>query len=197
MDNYKIIINMKKIKIIHIVFFLIFSLLSKAQSQKIDDLHNRIGQRLDGYREQSKLTNNENVLSDEYKQAYEKLKELYIKKQESESVKKSNELQLAFTKKMNITDQGTLFDLRGYGDMLEWIRDNITSTSFQNIEEATKEYEKYLEISSQVYKENEEFYTYMIIAVNKFGGKIFGDVALDYEINHQNSTINKLLDSQH
>lgn len=157
-----------------------------VQSQSNDDLNKN--EKTVDIRKSSELVE-EIILSNDYEQAYEKLKKLYTRKQSSQS----NILLSAFIDKMNINDMREFYDVQAQGNILEWISDNINSTSFANIEEATKEYKLYLEEVTTEGEEDGEFYSYLRLVVKKFGGGIFADVVYDYEMNNPDSILNKKL----
>lgn len=171
--------------ILLVVFFLNYSQTS------IQNEDNHI---LETYKQKAqtlKKDNDSEVLS--YEDTYIKLKELYLALKESESYQKSEDLMKDFNSKMNIFYRKELLELKKEGSVIDWVKANIESTSFKDIEEAEKQYEEITKADLEQYKENEEFYVYLLYVINTFGAKIYGEVILDYEYTNPNSTVNKFL----
>lgn len=163
--------------------------------------HNERGELLDSYKEKAEqtITNEEDNTTLDYEEAYTKLKELYLKLQESESYIKSDELIKEFNSYMNI-DKKNFLELKKEGSIMEWVKKNIASTSFKNIEEAEKLNEEIKKADLEQYKENEEYYVYLLYVLTKMkaeGAKIYGDIILDYEYNNPNSITNRVLNRQY
>lgn len=92
------------------------------------------------------------------KVTYEELKELYLKRENSESYKLSKKLMRAFNKKMNYREKDmSIFE--SPNGSLDWIKANLEKTGFANYEEAAKEHEEMMAAGIKSVEENKDFYT--------------------------------------
>lgn len=96
----------------------------------------------------------------ETKVTYEELKELYMKRENSESYKLSKKLMTAFYKKMNYSEKDRSA-LITPDSMLVWIKANLEKTYFASYEEATEEFDEMMAAGVKSVEENKDFYTAM------------------------------------
>jgi len=178
----------------HLVFFgLFFAFFGYSQST-IDEIHQKSGVLLSKYTKKAhESMENKKFDSLTYDEAYKKLLDLYVKKEESESSQKADDLQRAFIDKMNITRYELSEMQERKLTLLEWVSENLEKTSFLSLEQAEEEYETFVLEWSKQYDENEEFFVFMLMTIQKFGGEIFGKVILEYEKNYPNSVTNTFL----
>jgi len=99
----------------------------------------------------------EKVSTEKTKVTYEELKELYLKRENSESYKLANKLMKAFIEKMNYKEKD-LSVIQTPNGRLEWIKANLEKTGFANYEEAVKEYEEMMAVATKSTTENMDFY---------------------------------------
>ncbi len=99
-------------------------------------------------------------ITNEYTIRYNKLKELYIKKIDSESYKTANSLLSSFVKK---THMRKLTDM----PMLVWIKLNLYITEFKSFEEAQKEWDAVEAAQEIEFEENTEYYDYVFESMMK------------------------------
>lgn len=93
-----------------------------------------------------------------YEVRYKKLKELFIKRIDTESYKKEDKLFTAYVDKLNLTPA----DNEQFQEMevLEWIKVNLKQTSFKTMEEAEKEWAA-VEIAQEIeLQENSAYHNY-------------------------------------
>lgn len=104
-----------------------------------------------------------------YEVRYKKLKELFIKRIDTESYKKESKLVSDYGDKLNLTPS----DSEQFQEMevLEWIKVNLKQTNFKTMEEAEKEWAA-VEIAQEIeLQENLAYHNYLfetIKATRKF-----------------------------
>ena|SRR5690554_2184356 len=160
---------MKKQNLLFIIFLFSFMIIGYGQPLENDDVV------FGSYIKQSKL-----IDIPSYDETYLKLKELNFNRRESEIYKKVEELSKAFGQKLNLKTFSEVERLNP--QFSQWILENLELTSFKDIEEATAQYEEYLEASNQEFKENKDFHIYLFAVLDKFGPEIYSKVLTDYEI---------------
>jgi len=178
----------------YFILFGITSIISYSQPADFDNITNIGTTALENYRksveEKGKDIKNDSL----YIKTFNRLKKLYEKQQDSGSSKRTHVIISDFSKKMNLDNIENRIDFeKSKLSMIEWVEKNFEKTSFKTIDEANQKYTQLLEAQNEEIIVNEEFYTYMLHSVKLFGGQIFGDVVLDYEINNPNSVRNKFL----
>lgn len=87
------------------------------------------------------------------------LKELYIKMIRSESHKNFDKASKAFTDKMG--DEIPDDKLSSEGEMLDWIKNNILLTNFDSYQEAVREWNNVIALSSISVNANMAFHEYL------------------------------------
>jgi hypothetical protein len=117
----------------------------------------------------------------EYDKYYEKLKELHIEHLRSESYKKSRALNKAFVKKMNYKGRNFMEISK---DMLGWVKENFSQTSFESYEAAEKEWAAVNAATMESVTENKEYYDYMRECLQKCDTQLIKDVLRDIMEEH-------------
>lgn len=145
------------------------------------------------YIEQAKL-----LTIPSYNEAYARLKDLYLKRQESASFRKSDELLRKFIKKSNIAYPELQKLTAQQKGILDWVSENLELTTFEDFEDAKAQYEEYSEANNKEYEENQDFHIYAFAAMDKFGSQIFSNVLMDCDMDMENpnSAINRNLNSR-
>lgn len=175
--------------------FLFFSLMtfSVYSQPTIEELNKEAEEIFNRYKEKANTLLNNNEVEITYDVAYKKLMELHIEKHSSESFIKAEKLREEFINKMNLSNEEHKEIIGTPKPTFEWTLENIDSTLFANVEEATDLYKLSLIESNKEYIANEEYYVYMNMALQKFGAEIVAKVIVDYELYNPNSAVNKAL----
>jgi len=109
-----------------------------------------------------------------YKEVHEKLKQLYIKKLDSESHIRAAVLSKDFVKKMNHPDKGR--EQNYLKNPLNWIQHNLDKTGFSSYEEAEIAWKNLQEEWNNETVENQAYYSFLNEARGIYGPQLFNDV---------------------
>lgn len=132
----------------------------QAQSESMSDGKKAIAEKM----KELAANRKEKVLlekgSKEYNICYDKLKELEIKKNNSESKQEANRLRDVFSLKLNQKTDTTIFTKKEV--FFPWIEENIKSTLFVNVDAAKEEWLKLNAANEKVMDDNSDYYVYLI-----------------------------------
>jgi hypothetical protein len=132
----------------------------QAQSESISDGKKAIAEKM----KELAANRKEKVLlekgSKEYNICYDKLKELEIKKNNSESKQEANRLRDVFSLKLNQKTDTTIFTKKEV--FFPWIEENINSALFVNVDAAKEEWLRLNDANEKSMNENSDYYVYMI-----------------------------------
>jgi len=114
--------------------------------------------------------NNDELLcapgNSEYSARYIKLKELYVRMQNSESAKTCITLKNDFLEKSNYEDVVSRKEIiaqsyNGLNAINQWVLDNIEKTDFKSCEEAENAIKKGIAANFKIHVDNKELYSYL------------------------------------
>lgn len=111
-----------------------------------------------------------------YNADYFKLKQLYIKKLDSETHYKCLVLGERFVAKINHPAKRDALRYI-YKDPLKYIKENLSTTSFESYDAAVEEWEALTIAQMQDWEANREFYKLEDVVRKRWGSKILSDVA--------------------
>lgn len=168
-----------KVKISFSLLFYVFTFLGYGQSSTDEVCEEGVSATLI-IEKAEQLLEAEETQSLSYNEAYNKFQELYVKMagSESEKIKKS------FHNKINVRNRVTFESYKNQNDIYKWLSENIESTSFKSLDEAVSEYNEYQKAVCQHYIENEEYWVFFFMVLDKFGAQIVTEVTVDYEMNN-------------
>ena len=115
--------------------------------------------------------------SKEYKAAYNKLKDLFIKQKSSASYLKAKSLRQEFYKKSNFDKKKE--KLENGTTIMQWVKQNLSKTGFSSLSQAEMEWGAVEFAEEAEKKENAEFHSFQSETLRKYGPDMYGDVMME------------------